>query len=154
MYGVRFAAACPVGRITMLARTGTERGFMQDKILLVDDDDLVLACFHRLLGRHFCVETAGPQQALELITSHGPYAVVISDLRMPGLNGVQFLEKAKQLLPLMVGIILTGDMDSDDNDLANNTAVYKVLDKPCPHELLVSVVNEALVHHHKLLEIA
>ena len=60
--------------------------------------DLVLACFQRMLARQFDVETAmGPFAALEAIADHGPFAVIVSDMRMPGMNGVQLLEKAKNL---------------------------------------------------------
>ena len=127
---------------------------MQDKILLVDDDDMVLACFQRLLGRHFDIETAGPDDALEAVSSRGPYAVVVSDLMMPGLNGVQFLEKTKELSPAAVGILLSGSMESGDPRLSDNRAIYKVLDKPCPYPMLMDAVREAVVLHHELLEIA
>src|SRR6185436_8749011 len=88
---------------------------MQDKILIVDDDDLVLACFERLLARQFNVEIAmGPYAALEAITARGPYAVLLSDLRMPGMNGLQLIEKARELSPHTVGIVLSGNTDSMD----------------------------------------
>ena len=127
------------------------QGFMQDKILLVDDDDMVLECFRRLLGRHFDIETAGPEDALDAMSSRGPYAVVVSDLLMPGLNGVQFLEKAKKLSPAVVGIVLSGSMEAADPRLSNNSAIYKVLDKPCPYPLLMAAVREAIVIHHQRL---
>src|SRR6059036_1987180 len=105
---------------------------MQDKILIVDDDDLVLACFERLLGRRFNVETVtGPFAELDAISARGPYAVLMSDLRMPGMNGMQLIEKVHELSPNTVGIVLSGNVDSEDFDSAAS-AVYKVLDKPCP----------------------
>ena len=63
---------------------------MADKVLLVDDDPDLLASLERLLRREFQIDTAlGGKQALEKISSHGPYAVVVSDRRMPDLDGVQ-----------------------------------------------------------------
>jgi DNA-binding NtrC family response regulator len=121
---------------------------MRDKILIVDDDDLVLACFERLLGRRFDIETVqGPDAALEAIESRGPYAVVLSDLRMPGMNGVQLLEKVKALSPNSVGVVLSGNVQPGDLD---SSAVYKVLDKPCPAGVLADTLTEAISHHHKL----
>lgn len=121
---------------------------MHDKILIVDDDDLVLDCFKRLLARRFNVETAtGPDEALQAIAERGPYAVLVSDLRMPGMNGLQLLEKAKQLSPNIVGILLSGNVEP--NDFESN-AVYRVLDKPCPPALLAETLTEALSRHIEL----
>jgi DNA-binding NtrC family response regulator len=121
---------------------------MQNKILLVDDDDLVLACFERLLARDFDIETAlGPVAALESIQARGPYAVIVSDLRMPGMSGLQLLKKAKELFPEVVGIVLSGNIETTDVD---PNSVYRVLDKPCPTPVLAQTLNDALSHHHKL----
>jgi DNA-binding NtrC family response regulator len=121
---------------------------MQDKILIVDDDDLVLACFERMLGRQFRVETAtGPYDALEAIRSRGPYAVVLSDLRMPGMNGVQLLEKAKELSPNIVGLVLSGNVEPCD---IKSTAVHKILDKPCSTDELTQALTDAIDYHHAL----
>jgi DNA-binding NtrC family response regulator len=121
---------------------------MQDKILIVDDDDLVLSCFERLLGRQFNIETArGPYAALDAIAARGPYAVVLSDLRMPGMNGVQLLEKAKRVSPNTVGVVLSGNVVSGE---ITSDAVYKVLDKPCPTIVLTNALTEAISRHHDL----
>src|SRR5688572_17103429 len=103
----------------------------QDKILLVDDDDLVLTCFQRVLRRHFTLDVApGPFEALNAISTLGPYAVVVSDMRMPGLNGIQLLVKAKEIAPNTVGIILSGNADDKSQSLVGNV-IFKILDKPC-----------------------
>lgn len=61
-----------------------------EKILLVDDDPNILDGYRRSLSREFLLETAeGGQRALELAVKSGPYAVVISDMRMPGMDGIQ-----------------------------------------------------------------
>jgi DNA-binding NtrC family response regulator len=121
---------------------------MQDKILIVDDDQLVLACFERLLARQFNIETAtGPYAALEAIQRSGPYAVVVSDLRMPGMNGVQLLEKARQLSPDIVGLVLSGNASASE---VESCSVYKMLDKPCPITDLIAALVEAIAHHHRM----
>jgi DNA-binding NtrC family response regulator len=71
-----------------------------DKILFVDDEPAILDAYRRLLHREFAVDTAGGgEQVLALIREQGPYAVVISDMRMPGVNGAQFLAQARQATP-------------------------------------------------------
>src|SRR5437763_5956138 len=96
-----------------------------EKVLLVDDDRLVLECFQRLLSNRFEIETAcGPEEALAAILSRGPFAVVVSDFRMPGLNGVQLLEKVKEDFPTVVGILLSGNAESTNPDLINNPAIF------------------------------
>src|ERR1700704_3192827 len=73
---------------------------MAERILLVDDESNLLDGFRRSLGRDFQLETAlGGQQALKLVTEGDPYAVVVSDMRMPGMDGLQFLSRVKGLMP-------------------------------------------------------
>src|SRR5713101_3008363 len=117
---------------------------MDDKVLIVDDDDLVLACFRRILSRHFVLDTApGPWEALHAISTKGPYSVVVSDMRMPGLNGIEFLTKAKELVPETVGIVLSGNLDETECEAAGNDVIFKVLSKPCPAGQLIDFIKEA-----------
>src|SRR5215475_6428441 len=87
---------------------------MAEKILLVDDDKNVLDGYRRILGREFVLETAiGGPAALRMVEEHGPFAVVVSDMRMPGMDGVQLLQKVKVLAPNTVRVMLTGNSDMD-----------------------------------------
>src|SRR4029453_17780204 len=95
------------------------RNKMKEKILLVDGERLVPDSFRRMLSTRFGVETAcGPDEALGAIASNGPYAVVLSDFRMPGLNGVELLQKIKILNPSTVGILLSGNAEAARSMLA------------------------------------
>ena len=73
---------------------------MNDKILFVDDEPAVLDSYARLLHRDFHVETAvGGEQGLEAVKSKGPYAVVVSDMRMPSMDGAHFLAQVRAIAP-------------------------------------------------------
>src|SRR5947209_3169648 len=89
-----------------------EQGPFSEPILFVDDDSNLLAGYQRNLRKGFRIDTAasGPQ-ALTMLTAQGPYAVIVSDMRMPQMDGVQFLSKAKSVSPRSVRIMLTGNAD-------------------------------------------
>jgi CheY-like chemotaxis protein len=130
---------------------------MTEKILFVDDEPAILSTFTRLL-RHealkiehpslpeFIVETApGGQTALAAIRERGPYAVIISDLRMPGMDGVRFLEETRTAAPASTRIMLTGQGDiATAIDAVNRGAVFRFLTKPCPTETLIAALDAGL----------
>ena len=73
---------------------------MNEKILLVDDEPKVLAAIKRQLRKEFRFETAlSGEEALKVIDEKGPFAVVVSDYKMPGMNGIDFLCKVKSVDP-------------------------------------------------------
>ena len=70
---------------------------MDHKVLLVDDDQCLLDACQRHLRRHFPIYTAlGPEQGLEVLEQRGPFAVVVSDMRMPVMDGVKFLSQVQK----------------------------------------------------------
>ena len=119
---------------------------MAEKILLVDDDTNVLDGYRRSLGREFFLETAlGGVQALELATDRGPYAVVVSDMRMPGMDGIQLLSKIKALSPDTSRIMLTGNIDIDTAvNAINEGNIFRFLTKPCSREVMAKTLTAAL----------
>ena len=73
---------------------------MNPKILLVDDEPEVLEGYARVLRRRFTVETApGGEQALTLLETRGPYAVLVADHRMPGMEGLDPVSYTHLTLP-------------------------------------------------------
>ena len=87
---------------------------MAERILLVDDESNVLDGYRRSLGRDFLLETAvGGEDALQRIAQSGSYAVVVSDMRMPGMDGIQVLAAIKTRWPDTIRIMLTGNADKD-----------------------------------------
>ena len=120
-----------------------------ERILLVDDDSNVRQGYLRSLGREFLLETAGgADDALELIRSNGPYAVVVSDLRMPGMNGIQMFSLIKAAAPDSVRVMLTGYVDTETAiDAINEGNIFRFLIKPCSHELMTKTLTAALVQY-------
>ena len=125
-----------------------------DRILFVDDEVAVLNGYERLLHREFEVSTAlGGEQGLDSIRGNGPFAVVISDMRMPGMNGAQFLSQVRQKAPDTVRMLLTGYADlSAAMDAVNEGNIFRFLTKPCEKELLVKALTTG-VEQYRLVRI-
>jgi response regulator RpfG family c-di-GMP phosphodiesterase len=119
---------------------------MTKKVLFVDDEPNVLQSIKRNLRRDFDVDTAnGGAEALEKLASNGEYAIVVSDMRMPGMDGVEFLSKAKQQWPDTVRMMLTGNADQQTAvDAVNKGDVFRFLNKPCDAAALASAVTVGL----------
>jgi response regulator RpfG family c-di-GMP phosphodiesterase len=130
-----------------------------DKILLVDDDTNLLEACRRQFRKRFEMDIAeGASEGLELMRG-AKYAVVVSDMRMPGIDGVQFLSEVRMLYPDTVRIMLTGNADQQTAVAAvNDGQIFRFLTKPCPPEFLGDVLQEALEQfrlfkiEHELLE--
>ena len=85
---------------------------MDEKILFVDDEPNILSAYQRQSRRQFTIETAlGGELGLAAISTHGPYAVIVADMRMPSMDGIQFLSKVKTIAPDSVRMMLTGNAD-------------------------------------------
>ena len=122
---------------------------MAEKILLVDDDSNILDGYRRILCREFHIETAtGGEQGLRLVADAGPYAVVVSDMRMPGMDGIQLLSRIKAQSPNTVRVMLTGNADMDTAiDAINEGNIFRFLNKPCSKEMLAKTLTAALVQY-------
>ncbi|MFW5731545.1 MAG: response regulator [Desulfonatronovibrionaceae bacterium] len=103
------------------------------KVLFVDDDQNILQGFKRILRKQFQVDTAsGPVEGMRAINEKGPYAVVVADLRMPEMSGIELLSRVRSLFPDTVRIMLTGQGDLDSAVKAINAGnVFRFLTKPC-----------------------
>ena len=123
------------------------------RILFVDDEANVLAGYQRQLHRHFDVETAlGGPRGVELVSERGPYAVVVTDMRMPKMDGVQFLAQVRQIAPDTVRIILTGQADLQSAiDAVNSGQIFRFLTKPCAPEHLHQALLAGLEQHRLIL---
>jgi DNA-binding NtrC family response regulator len=119
----------------------------------VDDEPNVLAAFRRQLRTCFDIETAeGPELGLQTLRENGPFAVVLSDPRMPGMNGPQFLAAVKQLVPDTVRMMLTGQAGLNDAVAAANEGnIFRFLTKPCPQEVLFKALEAALEQYRQVM---
>lgn len=120
---------------------------MAEKILLVDDDTNILEAYRRSLSREFTLETAlGAEPALKLLADSGPYAVVVADMRMPGMDGLQLLIKIRSLSPDTIRVMLTGNAEMETAvNAINEGSIFRFLSKPCSKESMAKTLTAALV---------
>jgi response regulator RpfG family c-di-GMP phosphodiesterase len=125
---------------------------MSTKILLVDDEENVLAAHTRNLHKRFTVETAtGGEEALRMLEEAGPYAILVSDMRMPGMDGITLLERARAAHPDTVRVMLTGNADQATAiEAVNRGAIFRFLTKPCDPATLGGALEAALGQHRLL----
>lgn len=122
---------------------------MSDRVLFVDDEPNVLAGLERQLRKRYVVKTAaGGEAGLAVIAAEGPFAVVVSDMRMPGMNGAQFLTFVRERHPDSVRLLLTGYAEVDAAIAAvNQGGLFRFLTKPCDPSTLTAALDDALAQH-------
>ncbi len=115
------------------------------RVLCVDDEPFVVEGLSHQLERHCEVHaTTSAEAALELMASEKEFAVVISDMQMPEMNGAEFLEQVKKRWPRTVRILLTGHADMEAAAQAVNKGdLFRFLLKPCTAEDLRQAIQEA-----------
>ncbi|HEX4010546.1 MAG TPA: HD domain-containing phosphohydrolase [Solirubrobacteraceae bacterium] len=122
------------------------------RLLCVDDEPMVLEGLRDALGRSFDVRTAtSGAEGLEILCRDpDAFAVVISDMQMPGMTGTDFLRTTGLIAPDAVRLLLTGQADVDVAILAVNSArLFRFLTKPCESQELLRACAAALAHHHQ-----
>jgi CheY-like chemotaxis protein len=122
---------------------------VQEKVLFVDDEPAILQGYQRLLRGEFQMDTAiGGKGALIALETTGPYAVVVSDMRMPEMTGIEFLSKARRIWPDTIRIMLTGQADMESTIAAvNDGNVFRFLTKPCTKDTLGKALSAALMQY-------
>lgn len=118
-------------------------------IVCVDDEPRVLDGLKLSLRRGFAVTTAtGGAEGLALLTQLGGAAVVISDMRMPGMDGATFLGKVRIGWPDATRLLLTGEPGRDAAiNAVNEGQIFRFLTKPCAPDKLVAAVDAAVRQH-------
>ncbi|MDH3394019.1 MAG: response regulator, partial [Desulfobulbaceae bacterium] len=119
------------------------------KVLYVDDEPVNLSNFSFVFENDFKVLTASSgEEALKIFRQEKDIAIVIADQRMPGMNGVELLERLRNYDPETIRIILTGYTDADDIvDAINRGNVYQYILKPWREDPLRITLQRALETH-------
>jgi response regulator RpfG family c-di-GMP phosphodiesterase len=127
---------------------------MSERILIVDDEPAVLDGIRRQLHRTFQLEFANSgAEALAKCEAEGSFAAIVSDMRMPAMNGVELLEQTARRWPEMVRVMLTGNADQETAVAAVNSGhIHTFLNKPVSRETIETALAGALRLHR--LEIA
>lgn len=132
------------------ARPSGLRSPIPPRVLLVDDDEHITAALRRQLrGRFNTVGASGGAEALEIAgAATEPFAAVVSDLRMPGMDGLVFLEAMSSTCPETTRILLTGYADVDTAiEALNSGYVFRFLTKPCEPSTIAAALDAAVGQH-------
>ena len=118
-------------------------------ILCVDDEVNILEGLQDNLRRKYKVHAAtSGADGLAILKTEGPFPVIISDMRMPEMNGAEFLSQVRGLYPDSMRILLTGQSDIESAISAvNEGQIFRFLTKPCETDNLISVIELAVEHN-------
>lgn len=117
-----------------------------EKVLLVDDDRNLLAAFTRQFhNRINLVTAASGEDGIQAITYDGPFAVVISDMQMPNMDGLKFLIQARSIAPDTVRVMLTGNANLDVAiGSINDGNIFRFLNKPVSTGVLFETMIDGI----------
>ena len=126
---------------------------MAEKLLFVDDEPNILSGIQRQLRKEYEILTAaGGAAGLDVLSAEPDVAVIISDMRMPEMNGAQFLAKARTVRPDAVQMILSGQAELDATIQAvNEGSLFRFLTKPCERDVLVAGVEAGLKQYRLVM---
>jgi len=116
------------------------------RVLLVDDELNLLTSVRRQLKNKYDLEIAqSGREGLDKLTGGEEFALVISDYKMPGMDGAAFLSKAREMKPDTVRMMLTGQADMQAVvTIINEGNIFRFLAKPCPPELLEKNIDDGI----------
>jgi DNA-binding NtrC family response regulator len=143
-----------------LVHTAAENGqlmeYRQEKVLLVDDDDIVLYSYQKLLEDECAIYTAhGDNPALRMLAADGPFAVIISDFQMPGTDGLQLLARVRALYRDTIRVMMTS---VSELQVAVDAAKMRGFKTICKFRLaraqrvvrILKIARTAAFHRHSL----
>ncbi|KLU03724.1 response regulator [Rhodopirellula islandica] len=117
----------------------------------MDDDTIVLRVLRRSMEDNYDVETAeSGQRALEILRSSEPISCVVSDMRMPAMDGIELVQTIAIEWPEVPCIILTGNQDEESERRAiNESNVFRLMNKPSPRIEIIEAIESALQHRRE-----
>lgn len=126
-------------------------------VLLVDDEENILRAITRLIQQDDndleVLSANSGARGLELLAEHGDVALILSDQRMPGMSGAEFLQQARELAPDAVRMVLTGYADINATmDAINKGGAARYLLKPWDDEILLRTVLDGVSQYRMLQE--
>jgi len=123
------------------------------RVLFVDDEPQVLQGIALNLRRAFQVTQApSGEAAIQLLRRDIGFPIIVSDMRMPGMNGASFLAQARVLAPLSVRMLLTGHADLVSAVAAiNEGQIFRFMTKPCPTETMIRILHEGLDQYRLMM---
>ncbi|MCB2227030.1 MAG: EAL domain-containing protein [Desulfarculaceae bacterium] len=123
------------------------------KVLVVDDDLAILEFLKQAAHGHVDMTTApGASEGLELLEREGPFGVVMSDLRMPGMDGITFLGEVRERWPHATRILFTGFADLPAAmDAINTSQIFRLITKPAPKQTILDALSDGLKQHRLLV---
>ncbi|MEW8507383.1 MAG: HD domain-containing phosphohydrolase [Candidatus Thiodiazotropha sp.] len=119
---------------------------LPEKVLMVDDDRNLLDSFRRQFRKRVNLETAtSGADGVQAVSDGGPFAVVISDMQMPNMNGIEFLSKVRTISPNTVRVMLTGNANLDVAiDAVNDGNIFRFLNKPVETDQLYQTITDSI----------
>ena len=120
---------------------------MNPRVLIIDDEVPILNGIKLNLGRTFDLTLAnGGEEALKAVEEEEPYEVVVSDMRMPGMTGVEVLATIKYMHPTIQTILLTGhaDFEFGGSQALQSGQLFRILSMPCPPNKLKEAIEAAV----------
>src|SRR5258706_12785642 len=135
------------------ARAITSMMTQAHTILAVDDEPINLRMLEPLLRKHFRVLTAGSaEEALQMLERE-KVSLILTDQRMPGMQGTELLRKSQTLHPDMVRMVITATNDSETFiDAIKNSGAIRVISKPWDPDKVLQAIIDALARYERLLE--
>ena len=119
---------------------------MDNRVLMVDDDRPMTNALFRALSIHFDLTIASSgAEALDLFHQGESFTVVVTDLRMPEMDGIQLIKHLREIDPELAFIILTGNSDTGTLEyIASAGKIFKTLYKPCTTKEIQTSIEDAL----------
>ena len=119
---------------------------MKPRILWVDDEKSLIESMKRQLHADFDITAAySGDEALKVIGKNEPFGVIVSDQKMPGMDGIEFLSIVKDIAPDTTRIMLTGYAEQETAiEAVNQGQIFRFLTKPCPPHQILRTLRDAV----------
>jgi DNA-binding NtrC family response regulator len=135
------------------ASTILEETLSQRTILLVDDDPNTLNALKRVIAQdgYQILTASSTQEGFDLLSEYD-VAVIVTDYKMPGMDGSEFLKQVSKLFPSVIRIMLSGESDMQSViRTVNEGAIYKFLEKPVSGQVLRDTLRQAFLRHDQII---